>query len=1249
MRYSLAILLLLMWPVFTLAQEDGDDAGLLTRLIEDALSDVSREVNVVGFRGALRSRATIDVLTIADDEGIWLRAEDLALDWNRAALFRGALEVRSLSVARISMPRAPVPDSDLDLPTPEATPFSLPELPVAIDVDEVIAERIELGAPFLGEELALTLSGRAQLADGAGETEIVAERIDDARGRFEIAGSYSNTSRELALSLDLDEAADGIVARLLDLPGRPSVRFVLVGEGPIDGYTADIRLETEGAPRIEGEIGLETTIDAGVADRRFALDIGGDVTALFLPQYRPFFGEELRLQAFARRAPDGTTTLNALDLRAAAVRLTGSAALGADGWPERFDLRGSIGTGDGPVLLPLSGDPTEVDEVGFQIAFNAALGNRWTGSARIRNLNQPGLALPLLTLTGTGEIDPGEGGAVGRFNALLDFAADGLRINDPAMQLAIGEDLQGRIELTRVVGEPFSIDEVSFTADDLSARAIARIEGIGTGLRTEATVLAETGNLGRFAGLAGIAGLDGSGSVSLSGAFEPLNGVFDLLLTAGTDDLTLGIVELDPLLAGTGEVALAVERDGTGTRITGLTLRAEEISLTGTADLTSEGAEAAIEAALRDVGRVVEGLSGPAEISGTVAQDPNGALTADLAVTAPQVRLDASAEAPAAGGPITAAIGAGIGDLAPYAAAFGLPLTGTVAADVDITLTPETGAFAVTLDGRTTDLGVGVPQVDQVLRGQGQIAADVSGTRDGGVDARDVTIRFPNLSANGQFSTGAETTAEFDARLRDVGVFTSGISGPLDIDGQSVLAADGTWRVDTDLAGPGGAAVGVRGDIRPGGTLDLGVSGSLPLALANGFIDPRRLQGNAALDLRVAGPAALSSVTGTIRMADARLSAPRLGQSLEALGGQITLQGGRALIALRGGFPAGGGVEVTGPVTLTAPFGADLTAQLQGVVLRDPQLYETSVNGTIRLEGPLAGGATIGGQLALGRTEVQVPSSSVGALGALPTVTHMGASGAVRTTLDRAGLGTAPSVSSAGGGAAFPLDLVIDAPSRIFIRGRGLDAELGGSLRVGGTTSAIIPSGQFQLIRGRLDILQQRFDLTEGSATLQGDFVPFLRLQATTESTSGILVTVILEGPADAPEVRFVSSPELPEDEVLAQLLFGRNLSEISPLQAVQLASAVAELAGRGNGGVIGQFRDSVGLDDLDVTTDETGNAAVRAGAYLDDNLYTSVTVDSEGDTKIDLNLDITNSITARGSVTSDGETSIGIFFERDY
>ena len=143
-----------------------------------------------------------------------------------------------------------------------------------------------------------------------------------------------------------------------------------------------------------------------------------------------------------------------------------------------------------------------------------------------------------------------------------------------------------------------------------------------------------------------------------------------------------------------------------------------------------------------------------------------------------------------------------------------------------------------------------------------------------------------------------------------------------------------------------------------------------------------------------------------------------------------------------------------------------------------------------------------------------------------------------------------------------------------------MDSEFGGALRLGGTTQDVVPSGGFNLIRGRLDILGQRLELDEARITMEGSFIPRLLLIATTdvEDTS---VSVTVSGAADNPEIAFTSNPVLPEEEVLARLIFGRGLESLSALQAARLALAVRTLAGRGGEGIVGKLRANTGLADL--------------------------------------------------------------------
>jgi len=194
----------------------------------------------------------------------------------------------------------------------------------------------------------------------------------------------------------------------------------------------------------------------------------------------------------------------------------------------------------------------------------------------------------------------------------------------------------------------------------------------------------------------------------------------------------------------------------------------------------------------------------------------------------------------------------------------------------------------------------------------------------------------------------------------------------------------------------------------------------------------------------------------------------------------------------------------------------------------------------------------------------------------------------------------------------------------------------------------VIPQGGFRLVRGRLDILGNRLRLSEGNVTLQGSLDPYLQIAAETQ-TDGTRVRIGIEGPATSPTVTFTSSPDLPEDEIVARLVFGRGIDEISPFQALKLASAVATLAGKGDGGLVDRLRGTFGLDDLDVRTEEGGGLALRAGTYITDNIYSDVTVNPQGDTEINLNLSLSPSLTVRGNASTDGGTGLGIFFEKDY
>jgi translocation and assembly module TamB len=467
------------------------------------------------------------------------------------------------------------------------------------------------------------------------------------------------------------------------------------------------------------------------------------------------------------------------------------------------------------------------------------------------------------------------------------------------------------------------------------------------------------------------------------------------------------------------------------------------------------------------------------------------------------------------------------------------------------------------------------------------------------------------------------------------------------VTGRAVQNAAG---VQLDLAGkgPGQIDATVKGQIAPGfGSADLAIKGTAQAALGNAFVAPRAISGRLGFDLRLNGPLDLASVSGPVALTEGRLADPGQNFAFQGINGKADLARGRMVLSGTAEVTSGGQIAVNGSADLEAPFNGDLAIDVRNVTLRDPDLYEATLNGGLTMQGPLAGGATIAGRIALTETELRVPSTGFGGAGGLPGLQHVNEPSDVRATRDRAGL-IADAARAGVTGPAFGLDVTLSAPNRLFLRGRGLDAELGGELRLLGSTAAVQPVGAFNLIRGRLEILGKRLELSEALLQMEGALVPFLRIVASIDN-DGITSGVLIEGPATDPKVTFTSSPQLPEEEVLAQLLFGQTLQDLSVLQALQLANAVATLAGKGGEGVVGRLRDVFGLDNLDVKTDAAGGASVTAGKYITESIYTEVTVDQAGQSQINLNLDVTDSLILRGRASSDGTAGLGVVLEKDY
>lgn len=1180
MRRGILLLLLLLLPGLAWAQ----DKGFVASTLEQSLSGPGRTVTITGFAGAWSSKATMKEMTVADAKGVWLTLKGVTLDWSRAALLSGEVKVNELSADEIDVTRKPVsPPSKA--PSAEAGGFSLPELPVSVDVGKILAKKVELGAPVLGQAAVVTLSGSMKLAGGQGDAKLEIKRIDGVRGVFSLDAGYANKTGQLKLDLTADEGAHGLITTLAGLPGAPAIWLSVKGTGPLDAYKADIRLATDGQERLTGAVTLKTAKPAEGATtpptRAFTADLKGDISPLFAPEYQPFFGPDMQLAVSGTQAPGGDLVLSQLKLKARSIDLGGQVTIGPDGLPTLIDLSGRIASQDGgPVLLPLPGVKTKIGGADLTFAFDAGKGQGWQGGVKVQGLNRPDFAAETLDLAGSGTISPAGGGAV---DGTLKITAAGLKPQDAALAQALGQALSGTVKFGWKAGAPLELPEVALAGDGYGLNASGHVDGLNAALKVDGQAQLHASDLSRFAALAGRP-LGGAGEVSVKGSAALLAGSFDLDATVKGQDLQIGQAEADGLLRGQSRIVASVKRDAEGTRIRKLDVTA--------GSLTAEAS----------------GLwkTGASDLSATVD----------------------------------------FGDLSALGKGFGGALKAKLG------YRQQGGVDQVSLTGESTDLAVGQKEADRLLRGKTSLDVEVS--RKGGKILLDkLALDNPQISAKaggGTSAAGARQgqVVDLTARLADLALIAPGFPGPLTVKGTVGQSAQG-YAVRVSAAGPGGLNADIGGDVAADfATADLTLKGGVDAGVVNGLIEPRSIRGPTRFDLRLKGKPGLSALSGTVTLGPARLAAPTLGIAADPVNATVTLAGGRAQVQAKATV-GGGTVTVNGPVTLADPFPADLTAKLANVLFKNPDLFSTRVSGDLSVKGPLTGGAQIAGALRLGQTEIQVPSTGLGGSASIPDgLTFVDGTVQERATRARAGLAKPAAAQATSRAAPFGLDITVSAPNQVFIRGRGLDAELGGRVKLGGTTENVLPSGGFDLLRGRLDILGKRFDLSQASLQLEGRFVPMVQISASSEN-DGVTSTITISGEASDPKITFSSSPPLPQSEVLSQLLFGKGLNKISALQAAQLASAVATLAGKGGEGIVGKLRSNFGLDNLDVQTGTNGGAEVKAGKYLSKRLYSEVTVGSDGKSSISLNLDLTKSVTVKGTAGSDGSTGIGVYLQRDY
>jgi translocation and assembly module TamB len=221
-------------------------------------------------------------------------------------------------------------------------------------------------------------------------------------------------------------------------------------------------------------------------------------------------------------------------------------------------------------------------------------------------------------------------------------------------------------------------------------------------------------------------------------------------------------------------------------------------------------------------------------------------------------------------------------------------------------------------------------------------------------------------------------------------------------------------------------------------------------------------------------------------------------------------------------------------------------------------------------------------------------------------------------------------------------------------------------------------SGSLALLRGNFSLSSNKLNFSPESrvsfngAGLKKTIDPTLDFKA--EATvADATVTLRITGFADAPKFEFTSSPPLPQDEIMARLLFGQNAAALSAFQLAQIGATLASLSGvGGDGGLkpLVNIQRSLGMDRLTrepgATTNtaagpENTGASIAAGRYIGKRVYIEAKQTTLGTSQLEADVDLTKHLKLQtrlgnGTASVQGTTpendpgsSVGMVYQFEY
>ncbi len=551
-------------------------------------------------------------------------------------------------------------------------------------------------------------------------------------------------------------------------------------------------------------------------------------------------------------------------------------------------------------------------------------------------------------------------------------------------------------------------------------------------------------------------------------------------------------------------------------------------------------------------------------------------------------------------------------------------------------------------------LGVGAGRVGAEISGVGAKVAGHATLSDLALSAFDPDYTGAVSGAVDLRGDGPSLSGTFDARLANLGLKGQKGASPMNGVVKAVLAGS-TLRVDSDLTAGKGSSARINvvlpveassspfriaiARLRPMSgafAVDAELAPLWDLTMGDG----QTLSGRLAANGTVAGTLADPRLVGTANLSGGRFADSSTGLKLQNVSLQATLRNNAIDVStFEGKDAARGSVSGSGRIGLERDGVSNLQLVLKSFRLIDNDIGQASASGKLDVNRAADGKVKLAGALVIDHAQIAPNAPTPSGVVPMDVVE-------IHRKTDPDAVPATPTARAA----PVELNVGLTAPGGVFIRGRGLNVEFSLDAKVTGATTAPLLTGAARVVHGDYDFAGQRFILGENGVVRLGSSPETIRLDLTATRDNPTLTAVIrITGTADKPVITLTSTPVLPQDEVLSQVLFGSSVSSLNGFQAAQLASALSGLASGGGFDVIGGIRTLAHLDRLAINSSVTGGNSIAGGKYLTDKVYLELSGGAKDGPGAQVEWRVKKHLAIVSRVTSQGDQSISVRWRKDY